>query len=71
MVAMTYAAETQETNIRVNIIHPGAVQTAMLDMAYPGGYPEDDSQTPEDLLPFYLELASPECQKHGEIISSS
>jgi len=63
----TYAAETVTTNLRVNLVSPGAIDTAMLAEAFPGGY-QGEMKTPEDIIPAFLELASPECQKHGEII---
>jgi hypothetical protein len=39
----------------------------MLKEAYPGGY-QGDTRQPEDVAPAFLELASPECTKHGELI---
>ncbi len=67
-LARTYAAETQKTNMRVNIINPGAVRTAMRASAVPG---EDSEQlpAPDDITGTFLELASESCQKHGETIS--
>ncbi len=70
MLAQTYAAETANTNMRVNIVHPGAVETALLDKAYPGGYPDDDALTPEDWVPAYLKLAAADCEGHGEFIAA-
>lgn len=63
----TYAAETVTTNMRVNLINPGAIDTAMLEKAFPGGY-QGEMKKPEDIVPAFLELAAPDCQKHGEII---
>ena len=65
MFAMTYAAETEKTNMRVNIIHPYAVQTKMLDDAYPGGFSENPL-SPEDIVPTFMELINSSCEKHGE-----
>lgn len=63
----TYAAEILETDMKVNAVHPGIVDTAMLKGAFPGGFP-GKTKTPEqaaaDILPFCL----PTSQKHGEII---
>ena len=67
MLALTYAAETENTNMRVNIVHPGPVKTALLDKAYPGGYHEADLLTPEDWVPLYLQLCSEHCKDHGEL----
>ncbi len=68
MMAQTYAAETQKTNLRVNMVRPGAVETQMLAHAYPGGYQGDDLRQPEEIVPLFLELASPECKRHGEML---
>lgn len=68
MLAQMYAAETAQTNLRVNMVRPGKVDTGMLSSAYPGGYQGDDLRQPEDVAPVYLELASPECRRHGEIV---
>lgn len=63
----TYAAETKETPMKINAVHPGIVDTAMLKGAFPGGFP-GVTKTPEqaaaDIIPFCL----PTSQKHGEII---
>lgn len=63
----TYAAETLETNLRVNGIHPGPVKTDMLDEAFPGGTPFK-AKSPEDVVDDYLELVSDSCTHHGQII---
>lgn len=67
MFARTYAAETKKTGLRVNLISPGVVDTAMLRAAYPGGYPGGAKQ-PEDVVGMFLDLCSPACKKHGEIV---
>lgn len=64
-LARTYAAETASTNLRVNLLLPGLVKTAMLDKAYPGGY-QGDPLMPEDTVQTFLDLASPACRLHGE-----
>lgn len=65
-----YAAEVEKTNLRVNLIRPGAVDTALLNEAYPGGY-DGPTKKPEDVVPAFLDLASPECKKHGELVDLS
>jgi NAD(P)-dependent dehydrogenase (short-subunit alcohol dehydrogenase family) len=67
MFMKTYAAETKLTNIRVNAIAPGMVDTAMLRESFPGGF-QGTVKKPEDVVDPYLELASAHCAKHGEII---
>lgn len=68
-LARTYKAETDKTNIRVNIIDPGRVRTAMRAEAFPG----EDPQTlvaPEYLVNAFLDLALPSCTHHGERIKA-
>lgn len=68
-LAKTWAAETKHTSLRVNIIEPGAVDTDMLKVAFPGGYHAPDLRTPAQVAPLFLDLALPECQRHGDTIS--
>ncbi len=63
----TYAAEVENTNVQVNLVRPGNVETAMLAKAYPGGCP-GKTKKPEDVVPAFLELASPACTKNGALI---
>jgi NAD(P)-dependent dehydrogenase (short-subunit alcohol dehydrogenase family) len=69
MLGRMYAAETEKTNVRVNLVDPGIVDTAMLRDAFPGGY-QGAAKKPEDVTPAYLELAAPSCKKHGEIVKA-
>lgn len=69
MMAQTYAAETRESNLRVNMIRPGAVDTDMLKQSYPGGYHAPDLRQPDEIVPLFMELALPSCTRHGEIIA--
>jgi NAD(P)-dependent dehydrogenase (short-subunit alcohol dehydrogenase family) len=62
-----YAAETEKTNLRVNIINPGAVRTDMRASAVPGEDPMSIPH-PDGITDVFLELVSSECQKHGEIV---
>lgn len=66
-MVMTYAAETVKTNLRVNMVSPGPVDTKMLNTAFPGRLPEG-TKTPADLMPAFLDLASSGCTRHGELI---
>jgi NAD(P)-dependent dehydrogenase (short-subunit alcohol dehydrogenase family) len=65
-LAMTYAAETQRTPVRVNIINPGPLRTRMRAEAMPGEDPQT-LRTPEDLAPHIVAMASPEATEHGMI----
>lgn len=64
----SWAAELENTNVRANLVNPGAVRTQMRATAFPG---EDPTTLPqaEDLGPMFVELASPDCQRHGEVVN--
>jgi NAD(P)-dependent dehydrogenase (short-subunit alcohol dehydrogenase family) len=64
----TYAHEVLSTPVRVNLVNPGAVRTQMRAKAFPG----EDPQTlpaPEDVVPLFLDLVSPQCTFNGCIVS--
>lgn len=63
-----YASETAQTNLRVNMINPGAVRTDMRASAAPGEDPMS-LPTPEDITQSFIDLAQDECRNHGEIIN--
>lgn len=67
MFTKVYAAETANTNIRVNAVVPGIVDTAMLREAFPGGFP-GETKKPEDVVKGYVDLCLPSCTRHGEIV---
>lgn len=62
-----YAAETEDTALRINAIHPGSVATAMMDDAFPGGAPFPVKQ-PEDVVADFLAAVADDCPHHGQII---
>jgi len=66
-LAKTYANETADSPIRVNVVNPGATATAMRTEAYPG---EDQAtlQRPEDVAEVILRLALPDYKKTGQIV---
>jgi hypothetical protein len=50
------------------VFNPGPTRTAMRKAAFPG----EDPMTlpaPEDLAPMVIELLSPECTKHAELVN--
>lgn len=65
--AKIYALETEKTKMRVNLVEPGIVDTAMLAEAFPGGF-QGEMRKPEDLVRLFLDLCSPSCKQHGEIV---
>lgn len=62
----TYAAEIEKSNLRVNILNPGPIRTAMRARAMPG---EDAKlvDPPEALMPLMLKLCSPDFGETGKI----
>lgn len=67
-LAKTYAAECANTNVRVNIVDPGRVRTAMRKAAYPGENPEMRPH-PDEIAPHFLKLVSDDCTINGEIVT--
>lgn len=65
--AKTYALETKRTDMKVNLLYPGPVDTAMLREAFPGEL-KMKTKKPEELVQHYLELVSNDCESHGELI---
>ncbi len=64
-LALTYAAETASTPVRVNIVNPGRTRTAMRAAAYPGEDPAT-LKPPEAVVPLFIDLASPDCEATGQ-----
>jgi NAD(P)-dependent dehydrogenase (short-subunit alcohol dehydrogenase family) len=64
---ITWAAEVQQSNVRVNLINPGPTRTAMRKQAMPGEDPTTLTK-PAELVPLFIELALPSCKRNGEIV---
>lgn len=62
----TYAAETASTTVRVMLVNPGPLRTAMRRAAMPGEDPLT-LRTPEELAPHLVRLASPESGETGKL----
>lgn len=64
----TWSHEIETTNVRANLVNPGATRTTMRAKAFPG---EDPSAlpAPEEIVPLLLELAAPECTMNGEVVN--
>jgi NAD(P)-dependent dehydrogenase (short-subunit alcohol dehydrogenase family) len=68
-MVQTYAAEVQKTNVRVNLLDPGRVRTAMRAEAMPG----EDPMTlphPDDIAGAFVDLAEPACTRNGEVVDA-
>jgi NAD(P)-dependent dehydrogenase (short-subunit alcohol dehydrogenase family) len=65
-LGVTYAHETQNTPIKVMLVNPGPIRTDMRAAAMPGEDPMT-LETPDDLAPHIVAMASPEWQVSGQI----
>ena len=66
-MVLTYAGEVNKTEVRVNLVDPGATRTALRAQAFPGEDPEK-LKTPESIAGLFAELASPRSTRHGEVV---
>jgi NAD(P)-dependent dehydrogenase (short-subunit alcohol dehydrogenase family) len=65
-LAKTYAAETATTPVKVMLVNPGPLRTAMRAEAMPGEDPMT-LKTPQDLAPWLVKLASPDWRESGKL----
>jgi len=63
----TYAAEVTKTKLRVNLIDPGVVRTAMRAQAFPGEDPAN-LPPPESVTEAFVQLAISRARSHGKIV---
>ena len=68
-LARVYMIEGKDTPIRVNTVNPGPTRTEMRARAAPDEDPMT-IKTPEDIAPLFVELASADCTRQGEVISA-
>jgi NAD(P)-dependent dehydrogenase (short-subunit alcohol dehydrogenase family) len=68
ILALTYAAECEGTNVRVNLINPGPMRTLMRAKAMPGEDPEALPR-PEEIAPKIVEMLSPDYMLNETIIN--
>jgi NAD(P)-dependent dehydrogenase (short-subunit alcohol dehydrogenase family) len=64
----TWAGELAKTNLRVNLINPGATRTRMRGDAFPAENP-DKLKTPDDVTEAFVALAEASSTRHGETIT--
>jgi len=67
MTALIYAAELENTPVRVNLINPGATRTDMRAQAFPGEDP-DTLKAPEEITGLFVDLAEASCSLNGQIL---
>jgi NAD(P)-dependent dehydrogenase (short-subunit alcohol dehydrogenase family) len=65
-----WAAELEKTNVRVNLLDPGAVRTQMRAAAFPGEDPKT-LPPPESVTGAFVELADATCTRHGEVVRAA
>jgi NAD(P)-dependent dehydrogenase (short-subunit alcohol dehydrogenase family) len=58
VLALTCAAECRETTVKVNLLNPGPMRTAMRAKAMPGEDPAT-LPTPDEIAPQIVEMLSP------------
>lgn len=66
-LAKTYAHENAKTAVKVNIVDPGPMSTAMRAKAFPGEDPKT-IPTPADVAELVLELCLPSEKRNGETV---
>ena len=65
-LARTYAAETATTHVKVMLVNPGPLRTRMRAAAMPGEDPKT-LNTPDDLAPRLVQIASPDWSQSGDL----
>jgi NAD(P)-dependent dehydrogenase (short-subunit alcohol dehydrogenase family) len=65
-LAKTYAGELNQTNVRVNVFHPGATRTRMRALAMPGENP-DTVKPPEALAADIVRMLSADFSETGTL----
>ena len=68
-LAKTYANETASTEIKVNLIDPGATATRMRAEAYPGENP-NTLRKPEEVAETFVRLAMRDWTQTGQIVEA-
>jgi NAD(P)-dependent dehydrogenase (short-subunit alcohol dehydrogenase family) len=66
-LAKTWAAELESTPVKVSVVNPGPVRTAMRGKIFPGEDPAKLAD-PSDIAPLLLELAAPSLTQTGQRI---
>jgi NAD(P)-dependent dehydrogenase (short-subunit alcohol dehydrogenase family) len=67
-LALTYAAECEGTKVKVNLINPGPMRTAMRKKAMPGEDP-NSLPSPEEMVPKIVEMLSPSFTQNGVAVN--
>jgi NAD(P)-dependent dehydrogenase (short-subunit alcohol dehydrogenase family) len=65
----SWAGESEQTDIRINMMNPGGTATTMRASAFPGEDPASLPQ-PADIAPAFLVLLAEDCPWHGEVVNA-
>ena len=65
----SWAGESEQTNLRINMMNPGGTATTMRAAAFPGEDPASLPQ-PQDIAPAFLALLADDCRHHGEVVDA-
>ncbi len=65
----SWAGESEQTNLRINMMNPGGTATGMRAAAFPGEDPATLPR-PEDIAPAFLSLLAEDCPYHGEVVDA-
>lgn len=68
-LARSWAMELERTPVKVNLLDPGAIATGLRAQAFPGE-PAGHASDPAKLAPLFIDLASPACRRHGQIVNA-
>ena len=68
-VGRSWAGESEQTNLRINMLNPGGTATKMRASAFPGENPET-LPSPEDIAPAFLALLATNCTHHGKLVDA-
>lgn len=69
IMARTWAAELENTPVRVNLINPGGTRTAMRAEAFPGEDPET-LPSAEEIAQAFIPLVEAACTRNGETVNA-
>ncbi|MBV8090902.1 MAG: SDR family NAD(P)-dependent oxidoreductase [Alphaproteobacteria bacterium] len=70
MLVKIYAGEVAKTRVRANLLDPGVVRTRLRARAFPGENPAK-LPSPESVADAFVELASPEYLRNGELVMTT
>ncbi len=69
-LVLTWADESEKTNLRINLFDPGRTATRMRALAFPGEDPRT-LPTPASVAAHLLPLCLPGLQRHGELVRAA